>query len=444
MTLSKTSVEVSPSHRNLLETAVALLTNYKSDDYFAYERGETWHIGIGSHASLLVDSVGKSALEYTEGEQVSYPVQESLATIARKFIARHSNNGGKTFGYVGFNYAAHIRGQEYNPGEWPLLALIVPITEVTLHQDIITVAGYDEEKMKEICGVITSLKSSTNDESVHLQSIDTNCDADEYLSRVNRALSDISQGKYTKVIPSRVVNLKTKVDMLATMLQGRRSNTPARTFSLSHGGYQATGFSPELVMSVENRKVITEPLAGTRSHTGTDIEVERLKHDLLNDTKEIVEHIVSVKEAIEELDQLCSPDTVVVEDLMSVRVRGSVQHLGSRVVGHLSPEKDAWDALNVLFPSITASGIPKQAALEAIQDLEPRPRELYAGAVLMLEDNESFEATLVLRTIFQDQHRQWIQAGAGVISQSNAKRELEETCEKLSSVAPYVVSSAYQ
>lgn len=152
-----------------------------------------------------------------------------------------------------------------------------------------------------------------------------------------------------------------------------------------------------------------------------------------------MEHVVSAREAITELQRLCPRDTVKIEDFMSIRTRGSVQHLGSRITGILSPEKDIWDAFDVVFPSITASGIPKHAALEAIQRLEDQPRELYSGAVTMIEDLESFEAALVLRTVFQDRNRAWIQAGAGVISQSNPQRELTETCEKLASIAPFVI-----
>ncbi|MCV5359894.1 chorismate-binding protein, partial [Escherichia coli] len=87
--------------------------------------------------------------------------------------------------------------------------------------------------------------------------------------------------------------------------------------------------------------------------------------------------------AIAELEAVCQPGSVVVEDLMSVRQRGSVQHLGSGVSGQLAENKDAWDAFTVLFPSITASGIPKNAALNAIMQIEKTPRELYSGAILL-------------------------------------------------------------
>ena len=95
----------------------------------------------------------------------------------------------------------------------------------------------------------------------------------------------------------------------------------------------------------------------------------------------------------------------------------------------------------MVFPSITAAGIPKDVALRAISRIESRPRELYSGSVFLLDGDgkDFFEATLCLRTVFQDTDKQWIQAGAGVISQSNPERELTETAEKLASIAAFIV-----
>jgi salicylate synthetase len=149
--------------------------------------------------------------------------------------------------------------------------------------------------------------------------------------------------------------------------------------------------------------------------------------------------VLSVRAAVEELDELCLAGTVSVSDFMSIRERGSVQHLGSRVSGKLADGRDAWDAFNTLFPAITATGIPKKPALLGIERLEESPRELYSGAVLLLEGHDMFEATLVLRSVFQDKTRKWLQAGAGVIAQSRPERELIETSEKLASIAPYLI-----
>lgn len=133
--------------------------------------------------------------------------------------------------------------------------------------------------------------------------------------------------------------------------------------------------------------------------------------------------------------------STVVEDFMTTRVRGQVQHLGSRVTGCLEQGQDGWDAFDVLFPSITASGIPKQDSLDAIERLETRPRELYSGAILMIDDAGLFEASLVLRAVFQNGSQRWVQAGAGVIEMSTPERELLETCEKLATIAPFLVAA---
>ncbi|KAG9250125.1 salicylate synthetase [Emericellopsis atlantica] len=410
----------------------------KSDlDYYVYERNQSWHIGLGVQSSLVVGSTGKLATFQQDDVVRQVPISSTLEQMAREFVADNAHAGFKVFGYVGYNYASHVRGTSYSPGRWPLLHLVVPRYQITVGPDEITVQGEDD---KDFHDVVQSLKST------HIKippkdavATDVLQGAARYTEIVNKALSKIKDRQITKVIVSRTVDLPTRVDMLAALLVGRKSNTPKRSFSFSYSGYQSTGFSPELVLSVVKGKVTTEPLAGTRARCDDRAECERLKKELESDPKEIVEHIVSVKEAIAELERVCCQGSVVVEDLMSVRTRGKVQHLGSAVAGKLQSNKDVWDALNVLFPSITASGIPKQAALKVIGSLESSPRELYSGGIIMMDPaSNDFEATLVLRSVFQDQHRQWIQAGAGVISQSHAEREFTETCEKLATIAPFL------
>ncbi|KAJ5766035.1 uncharacterized protein N7511_003651 [Penicillium nucicola] len=427
---------------DILETVAKILAKYQDSDYYVYEREQHWYMGIGNQSSLIIDSKGETATINTESSETSRTVAgDSIAGIAREFVSENTKHGYRVFGQAGFNYAAHVRGQSFNPGCWPLLALFVPRTELVLEPHTVTINGVHEE-VRDLYDLIHQNTMSLDVSlSPKVEPIDTLDTQGIYQDRVKRALADIAEGQYVKVIPSRALEVGQRINMPATLLSGRRSNNPARTFCLNHAGYEATGFSPELVMSMEDGKVMTEPLAGTRSRKGTPETVELLRQELLNDPKEIVEHVLSVKEAITELHRLCPPETVNVEDLMSIRERGSVQHLGSSVAGILSPEKDMWDAFDVLFPSITASGIPKDAALEAIQRLEDQPRELYSGAVLMIEGPRSVEAALVLRTVFQDQSRGWVQAGAGVISQSNPERELTETREKLASIAPFVIQN---
>ncbi|OJI90654.1 hypothetical protein ASPTUDRAFT_52486 [Aspergillus tubingensis CBS 134.48] len=417
----------------LLKPVIFVLERHSCSEYYVYERKECWEIGLGSSRSLIIDSSGENKTISIAGEPSHhFPVTKPLPDIAREFLHEYWNNTSKVYEHVGFNYAAHIRGLNYTPGQWPLLALMIPRIEVLIDSDKIILTGDDTKEVLESCALLkeTCRCHNTPSSPAHdTQHVDVNENSSQYKTLVQKALSQIQQDHYSKIILSRPVHLQHRVDMPSTLHCGRQSNTPSRSFSLRHGHYQATGFSPELVMSLNKGVVTTEPLAGTRSCKGTEAEIQRLRQELENDSKEIVEHVISVKEAVHEISQLS--DKPMVDDFMSVRVRGSVQHLGSRVCGRLSPEKDMWDAFSVLFPSITASGVPKQAAIDAITCLESQPRELYSGAILMIEDENTMEAALVLRSVFQDRDSQWIQAGAGVIAESDPSRELTETCEKL-------------
>ena len=125
---------------------------------------------------------------------------------------------------------------------------------------------------------------------------------------------------------------------------------------------------------------------------------------------------------------------------MTVRERGSVQHLGSTVTGRLDASKDRMDALETLFPAVTASGIPKAAGVDAILRLDESPRELYSGAVVMFSADGGLDAALTLRTVYERDGRTWLRAGAGIIAASDPDREFEETCEKLATLAPHLVA----
>jgi anthranilate synthase component 1/salicylate synthetase len=138
---------------------------------------------------------------------------------------------------------------------------------------------------------------------------------------------------------------------------------------------------------------------------------------------------------------VCEPESITVEEFMAVRERGSVQHLASRVAGQLAEGRDAWDAFAATFPSVTASGVPKAAAYAGIRAHERRARGLYSGAVLTVDQNGAMDAALVLRAVYRQNGRTWLQAGAGIVDQSRPVREFEETCEKLDSVARFLVST---
>lgn len=251
-------VTVLPGCKDRLESIVSLLTKYKDLDHFAYERKDVWHIGLGSRSSLQVDPRGKTALMTGQGRQEECPIFGSLTDFVRDFIEDQSvRHEGKIFGQVGFNYGAHARDQSYSPGRWPILSIMIPELEITLRPDGVTIQGYDQQQLNEVCDFLKST-SVMPFRVPEPRPVNTHVNGKEYKTLVSKALTEIAEGKYNKVIVSRAVDLGNLVDMPSTLLHGRRGNTPARSYIMSHAGFQATGFSPELVMAVQNGIVVTE------------------------------------------------------------------------------------------------------------------------------------------------------------------------------------------
>jgi salicylate synthetase len=186
--------------------------------------------------------------------------------------------------------------------------------------------------------------------------------------------------------------------------------------------------------------VVTEPLAGTRALGRGAARDRQARDDLESDSKEIAEHAMSVRSSLQEITEVAEPGTAAVVDFMAVRERGSVQHLGSTVTGRLDASKDRMDALETLFPAVTATGIPKAASVDAILRLDESPRELYSGAVVMFSADGGLDAALTLRTVYERDGRTWLRAGAGIIGASDPDREFEETCEKLATLSPHLVA----
>jgi salicylate synthetase len=271
--------------------------------------------------------------------------------------------------------------------------------------------------------------------------VDVVADPSRYRDRVAAAVGEIAAGRYHKVILSRSLEVPFPLDFPSTYRLARRHNTPVRSFLLRLGGIRAVGYSPELVAAVHHDGVVvTEPLAGTRALGRGEVHDRQARDDLESNSKEIVEHAISVRSSLQEMTEIAEPGTAVVTDFMTVRERGSVQHLGSTVSGRLDTSNDRMDALEALFPAVTASGIPKAGGVEAIMRLDEGPRGLYSGAVVMISADGGLDAALTLRAAYERDGKTWLRAGAGIIEESTPDREFEETCEKLSTLAPYLIA----
>lgn len=435
--LSYHEIEVAAPGDPLL-VSTRLVESGISDTHVLYERPGSWAVALGSLAEITL-TPSEAVLELVDGPRTSLRWTDSPVDRVAELLERLTIDGWRAYGWAAFELAyAHAGMPELIPDDETLLHLVVPHTEIRIADGRALVRSTRLEVLDTVRALLAT-PAPVRDYQPSPVAVE-HSNAEAYRKSVEAAVEDIKDRRLQKVILSRVVEVDHPVDLVGTYVVGRQRNTPARSFLIGMGGLRATGFSPEIVAEVdETGWVTTQPLAGTRELSTLDTDNTGLRADLLSDTKEIFEHAISVKVSWEELTELCEPGSVVVDDYMAIKERGSVQHLASSVSGQLAAGRNPWQAFMTLFPAVTASGIPKKAAYPVIQRHETHPRGLYSGAVLTVDQSGALDAALVLRTIFQRDGKTWLRAGAGIVEQSRPERELEETCEKLRSVALHVV-----
>jgi salicylate synthetase len=440
----RTSLPPVPADR--LAAAVNLATAGTAQPYLLYEAGDTVTVALGAAAQLRLSAAGLRLETADRTWTVPLPDQP-LAAVSEAVRALAELAGDEAarrlYGWALFELAHLLHGTAGNARiDGDLLHLIVPETEVLLSPGETVVTATDPRSAGYVRVLLDEPAPTARiDHSAPELTALVEHDADGYRGAVAEIVAQITEGRLGKAVPSRVVPLDDvpPVDLPATYLSARAANTPARSFLLDLGGWHAAGLSPETVLEARpDGRITTQPLAGTRALGPDAARNDVLRAELLADPKEVHEHAISVKLACTELERVCAPGSVAVEEFMTVRERGSVQHLASRVSGRLDGRADAWTALSVLFPAITATGVPKHEALTALLEHEGGPRGLYGGAVIAADTAGALDAALVLRTIFRRGGRTWLRAGAGVVLGSNPDREFAETCEKLHSLVPHL------
>lgn len=420
--------------REPLVLAATLAASGRWPDHVAYE-SPNGHWFAGGIAAEIV--VGATTVRRTSGGRTTevYWHGDPLELV-REFLGELGIEDWRAYGWAAFELSYAFAGVTV-PDD-VLLHLFVPETEVRLtagKAEIRALRTADLEAVEEILrGPVPAF--ARPERPMHLRH---DAGAAAYRAGVADCVREIREGALQKVILSRVVPVPRELDFPASYVVGRRANTPARSYLLDLGGLRMFGFSQETVVEVDrDGSVSTQPLAGTRALTGHAHIDRELRDELLADLKELHEHAISVKVAMDDLAGPCEPGTVMVAEYLAVKERGTVQHLASRVVGKLADGGDAWDAFAAVFPAVTASGVPRRQAYETIRHREPR-RGPYSGAVLSVGHDGSLDAALVLRSAYAVAGETWLRAGAGIVGQSTPEREFEETMEKLGCVAANLV-----
>ncbi|BCJ34990.1 anthranilate synthase component I [Actinocatenispora thailandica] len=271
-----------------------------------------------------------------------------------------------------------------------------------------------------------------------------------YQKAVEAAKEAIRAGECFQIVPSQRFEADTAADPLDVYRVLRATNPSPYMYLLrfggvdgagGHGAFDIVGSSPEVHVKVTGRRALMHPIAGTRPRGATPQEERRLAEDLLTDPKERAEHVMLVDLARNDLGRVCVPGTVEVPEFFTIERYSHVMHIVSTVVGELAEGRTAFDALRATFPAGTLSGAPKVRAMEIIEELEPVRRGLYGGTVGYLDFAGDLDMAIAIRTALIRDGRAYVQAGGGIVADSDPDAEDTETRNKSAAVLAAIASA---
>ena len=260
----------------------------------------------------------------------------------------------------------------------------------------------------------------------------SNFSREAYGAVVRSAQEHIVAGDIFQVVPSQQFRRPTSVDPLTLYRLLRSINPSPYMYLLDTGDSQIVGASPEMLVRVHQGAVSTRPIAGTRPRGVTDAEDQMLEHEILHDEKEIAEHVMLVDLGRNDVGRVAKPGSVHVERLAHVERFSHLMHLVSQVTGELKEGLDAFDAFDALFPAGTLTGAPKVRAMELIDEFEPVHRGPYGGAVGYFSLSGNADFAITIRTVALRNGVATVQAGGGVVADSQPDVEYYESINKVS------------
>lgn len=358
-----------------------------------------------------------------------------------------------TGGAVGFSSYDTVREVEYLPNE-PETDIIIPEAIWAFYDEVY---AFDHVKQQIVLMKTvlldenTDLKKAYSDAQNALERMESSAlqpsrlsshfhlDASKLISNmgeeqfhaiVKKAKEYIYEGDIFQVVLSQRFQVPFEGDKFTLYRALRMVNPSPYLFFLDFDDFSLVGSSPEVLVRVTDSEARLLPIAGTRPRGKTHDEDLELENDLKNDPKEISEHIMLVDLGRNDLSRVCKPGTVHLERNQSIERFSHVMHIVSDVVGEIADDKSSVDALMQCFPAGTVSGAPKIRAMEIIDELEPTKRGPYAGAVGYFDFSGNMDTCIAIRTMLVTDQSVYIQAGAGIVADSNPASEFEETKNK--------------
>jgi anthranilate synthase component 1 len=354
---------------------------------------------------------------------------------------------GGVVGYLSYEVARHFERLPAAHGPSPPMPEsrflkaedLAVFDHVTHRLRLLTIHRPDEEDYETACTRLDEMERRLAADSPHPEPKpdvngarwESNLTEGAYCAMVDAAREEILAGEAFQIVLSQRFSKPLGARPLDVYRCLRALNPSPYMYYLDLGdGGQIVGASPEVLVQVEDRRIRTRPLAGTRRRGTDPAEDAALERELLADPKERAEHVMLVDLGRNDVGRVARPGTVSVDRLMEVERYSHVMHISSTVTGQLADDRSGLDALRATFPAGTVSGAPKIRAMEIISELEPDRRGPYSGALGYVSFGGNLDLAITLRTVVIAAGRAYVQAGAGVVADSVPEREYQETLHK--------------
>jgi len=344
---------------------------------------------------------------------------------------------GGALGYIGYDAI-----QVYEPIKAPKEdSLQMPDIHLQIYETIVvfdhvkndvTILSF-EDKLDEIEQQLAVPEKPVTTDQQSLQFHSKTTDA-FFRKQVEQAKNHIRKGDVFQLVLSQRLSASYKGDAFTLYRKLRKQNPSPYQFFIDFDGYAVVGASPESLLTIRDSHMITNPIAGTRKRGKTDSEDNRLAEELAGDEKEQAEHKMLVDLSRNDVGRVAQIGTVDVPKYMVIEKYQHVMHLVSEVTGELDPKMHPLDALVSCLPAGTVSGAPKVRAMQLIQEFEEERRGVYGGAIGYLGFNGNLDVALAIRTFVVKDEMVHVQAGAGIVFDSDPQAEYEETLHKARSL----------
>ena len=365
----------------------------------------------GANAEIPIPASGLGYLSYefaARCDNIKFFEQKDELKIPESFfIAGHI--------YIVFDHyteTMHLFGLNYNEHQIDLQAAIDQLVKRINDMDF----SYVEEPPTHFeYKMITDLEQSKK----------------EYVEKVEALKKHIIAGDIIQAVPSRRVQIECEATAMTVYGKLRKVNPSPYLFYIDFGDFQLTGASPESLVRVRNGKASIHPIAGTIHRGANDAEDAELKQQLVSNPKEKAEHLMLVDLARNDLGRVCKEGSVTVPQYMDTELYSHVIHIVSNTEGIVRDDVKPIQVLRASFPAGTVSGAPKISAMQILSGLESTKRRFYAGAVGYVQCNGDLDFCIAIRCTLKQGNVYTLQAGGGIVYDSNPEREFTETCEKL-------------